>query len=48
VNDLRRADGPLQRPDPRRATSLLFVVDLINARPGDSGKVTLRDVSLAR
>jgi hypothetical protein len=44
----RRADGPVQRPDVRRATSLLFVVDLTNARPGDAGEFTVRDVALTR
>ena len=48
VDSLRRADGPLQRPDVRRATSLLFVVDLTNARPGDAGELTIQNVILAR
>ena len=48
VEHLRRVDGPLQRPDIRRATSVLFVVDLTNARPGDSGTVTLRDIVLTQ
>ena len=48
VEHLRRVDGPPQRPDIRRATSVLFVVDLTNARPGDSGKVTLRDIVLTQ
>jgi hypothetical protein len=48
VNDLRRADGPPGRPDPRRATSLLFVIDLTNARPGDGGSITLNAVSLGQ
>lgn len=48
LEDLRPADGPVQRPDPRRATSLLFVVDLTNARPGDAGTITLRDVRLLK
>jgi hypothetical protein len=48
VDDLRRVDGPAQRPDIGRASSLLFVVDLTNARPGDAGRVTFRDVALTR
>jgi hypothetical protein len=48
VDSLHRADGPLQRPATRRATSVLLVVDLTNARPGDSGTLTLRDVFLTR
>jgi hypothetical protein len=44
----RRADGPAQRPDVRRATSLLFVVDLTNARPGAAGEITLGNVALTR
>jgi hypothetical protein len=48
VDSLHRADGPQQRPAIRRVTSLLFVVDLTNARPGDAGTLTLRDVSLTR
>jgi hypothetical protein len=48
VEHLGRVDGPPQRPDIRRATSVLFVIDLTNARPGDSGKVTLRDIVLTR
>ena len=46
--DLRRADGPEQRPDLTRATSLLFVVDLTNARPGDRGTVTIGDLRLVK
>lgn len=41
VADLVAADGSAQRPDVRRATSLLFVVDLTNARPGTGGRVTV-------
>jgi hypothetical protein len=46
--DFRRADGPPQRPDAARATSLLFVVDLTNARPGDAGTVVLSDIVFSR
>ena len=48
VDRLHRADGPQQRPAIRRATSLLFVVDLTNARPGDGGTLSLRDVFLTQ
>jgi hypothetical protein len=48
VADFRRADGPPTRPDAIRATSLLFVVDLTNARPGDRGSIRLSDLALAR
>jgi hypothetical protein len=37
-----------RRPDFRRATSLLAVVDLTNAAPGSSGEFVLRDPFLAR
>jgi hypothetical protein len=36
------------QPTINRATSLLFVIDLINAAPGAQGSVTLRDVALAK
>ena len=47
VDTLRRADGPPSRPDPRRATSVLVVVDLTNARPGEGGTLRLRGVGLS-
>lgn len=31
-------------PEPATASSILFVVDLVNARPGDSGSFTIRDL----
>ena len=46
--DAARPTLPPVRPAANRATSLLFVVDLTNARPGDEGSLTLRDVALAR
>jgi hypothetical protein len=46
--DAARPTLPPVRPAANRATSLLFVVDLTNARPGDEGSFTLRDVALAR
>jgi hypothetical protein len=48
ANQLRRADGPAERPPLQRATSLLFVVDLTNAKPGDSGKFAIGNVRLLR
>jgi hypothetical protein len=47
IRDFRRADGPSDMPDLRRATSLLFVVDLTNANPGDQGVITLRDIGFS-
>jgi hypothetical protein len=35
-----------ERPPISRATSLLFVVDLTNARPGDRGSFTVTEVFL--
>ncbi len=35
-------------PDPSTAGSLLFVVDLTNARPGDSNSIEIRDVRFVR
>jgi hypothetical protein len=48
LDQLRRADGAAERPPAERATSLLFVVDLTNARPGDAGKFQLGDVRFLR
>jgi hypothetical protein len=38
--------GPI--PDPSTARSLLFVVDLTNARPGDSNSIAIDDVRLGK
>jgi hypothetical protein len=46
VEQLRRADGPAARPAAERATSLLFVVDLTNARPADSATIEVGGVEL--
>lgn len=35
-------------PDPASASSILWVVDLVNARPGDSGSFTMRDLRRSR
>ena len=47
VEQLRRADGPPARPPVQRATSLLFVVDLTNAVPGDAGQMEIGGVGLS-
>ena len=47
LRGLRPADGRMaERPPISRATSLLFVVDLTNARPGDRGSFTVTEVFL--
>ncbi len=46
MRPLDRQSGP--PPDPASASSVLFVVDLTNARPGDANAFTVRDVRLAR
>jgi hypothetical protein len=48
LDQLRRAEGAAERPPAARATSLLFVVDLTNAVPGDSGKFEVEDVRFLR
>ena len=48
VERLRRLDGAPTRPAVQRATSLLFVIDLTNAAPGDSGTIETADVTLVR
>jgi hypothetical protein len=35
-------------PDTGRASSVLFVIDTTNARPGDEGSFTLQGVELRR
>ena len=46
MRPLDRQDGPA--PDPATATSLLFVTDLTNARPGDSNTFTIANLRTAR
>jgi hypothetical protein len=41
-----RSRAPI--PDPATARSLLFVVDLVNAKPGSTGEFTITDVRLRR
>jgi hypothetical protein len=48
LEQLRRAEGAATRPTVERATSLLFVVDLTNARPGDSGTIEVGRVELTK
>jgi hypothetical protein len=44
----RAADRPGNMPPPERATAILFVVDTINAAPGDEGSFTIQNVELRR
>jgi len=44
---LVRADGSATRPPLTSASSLLFVVDLTNARPGWTGRFEISDLALA-
>ena len=46
MHPLDRQSG--SAPDPAGASSLLFVVDLTNARPADSGRFTIADLRTAR
>jgi hypothetical protein len=48
IDEMRPAEGVASRPDVSRATSLLFVVDLTNAKPGDEGTLGLRNIALAK
>jgi len=46
---LVRAGGPAEpRPDFRNASTILFVVDMVNARPGASGILRVSDLALGR
>ena len=42
--DLQRG----QAPNPATARSLLFVVDLTNARPGDGNSITVSDIRFVK
>jgi hypothetical protein len=46
MRPLDRQSGPA--PDPGSASSLLFVVDLTNAKPGDANTFTVADLRVAR
>ena len=49
VDRMRPLDRqPGSAPDPSSASSLLLVVDLTNAKPGDSNDLTIANLSLAR
>ena len=49
VTDMVAADGSAARtPDPGTATSILFVVDLVNAKPGSLGSLTIEDLGRVR
>lgn len=48
VEHLRRVDGPPARPPVQRATSVLFVVDLTNALPGDSSTMEIEEVKFSQ
>ena len=46
--DLLPLDGSTSSaPNPAEAASLLFVVDLVNARPGDQGRFTVRQLAVS-
>ena len=46
--NLVAADGESALPPPTEARSLLFVVDLTNARPGQSGRFEISNLALAK
>jgi hypothetical protein len=46
MRPLDRQDGPA--PDPATATSLLFVADLTNAKPGDANTFTIANLRTVR
>jgi hypothetical protein len=48
VSAFRAADRPGKMPDTSRASSVLFVIDTTNARPGDEGSFTIQSVELRR
>ena len=49
LGEMRPADQhPRPAPDPSTAASLLFVVDLTNARPGDANTIRIGDVRVVR
>jgi hypothetical protein len=49
VSEMVPADGPPgPAPAAETARSVLFVVDLVNARPGDRGAFVIRNVGTAR
>src|SRR5688572_11011557 len=45
TDDMVSADRPgAPIPDPATAASILFVIDLVNSKPGDSGSFTIREL----
>jgi hypothetical protein len=48
LDRLVAAESSSGRPEPRRANSILFVVDLTNAAPGSRGRFEISDLALAR
>jgi hypothetical protein len=49
VEEMRAADAPAgTKPPSGAARSLLFVVDLVNARPGDGGRFEIRGIRAVR
>ena len=48
VETFRAAGGSGPMPPPADASSLLFVVDLVNAIPGAKGRFTIGDTSFGR
>jgi hypothetical protein len=48
VSALRAADRPGTMPDTSRVSSVLFVIDTTNARPGEEGSFTIHGVELRR
>jgi hypothetical protein len=48
VSAFRAADRPGTMPDTSRASSILFVIDTTNAKPGEEGSFTIHGVELRR
>ena len=48
VSAFRAADRPGTMPDASRASSVLFVIDTTNAKPGEEGNFTIQGVELRR
>jgi len=48
VSAFRAADRPGTMPDTSRASSILFVIDTTNAKPGEEGSFTIQGVELRR
>ena len=48
VSAFRAADRPGTMPETTRASSILFVIDTTNAKPGEEGSFTIQGVELRR